>query len=242
MTLANSLKAWYGHMFFMIHFWHNNSTEAVLERLSKELTIPRSARVLNIACEENLIPEFLRGRIDPAQVFGVELDDKVIDGKRIKRCDVDHEPLPFEDKSIDLVVSVWGLEHFKTDNIFKEIRRVLTPGGQFIFVTPNRNHPIFMIKQLLGSRFAGWYFHRILRTDYEPHKTFYHLNSYKNVRNAAAAAGLTFKQFVFLGPANLKYYFNYSRLLQKALSAAEHLITNRVLGHFKPYIVGVLSS
>jgi SAM-dependent methyltransferase len=227
---------------FMIHFWHDNSTEAVLNRLGKDLTIIPTTRVLNIACEHNLVPEFLRGRIDEKNVFGVELDDHVIDGKRIKRCDVDHEPLPFEDKSIDLVVSVWGLEHFKTDNIFKEVRRVLRPGGQFIFVTPNRNHPIFMIKQVMGSRFAQWYFRRILRTDYEPHKTFYHLNSYRNVRDAAVSADLDLQQFVFLGPANLKYYFNFSRALQKALSAFEHLITNRVLGRFKPYIVGVLQA
>lgn len=48
---------------------------------------------------------------------------------------INGEELPFEDKSFDTVVSTWTLCSIeKIDQALREIRRVLQPDGQFIFI------------------------------------------------------------------------------------------------------------
>ena len=77
-----------------------------------------------------------------ADLYGVDLTDKGIDttGKRLDLYNlksnlqrVDAENLPFEDGFFDIVYS-WGVIHHSedTEQIIKEIYRVLKPGGKFL--------------------------------------------------------------------------------------------------------------
>ena len=51
------------------------------------------------------------------------------------------EQIPLRDASLDLVSANMVLEHLADPlAVFREIARVLRPGGHFIFVTPNRRH------------------------------------------------------------------------------------------------------
>lgn len=53
------------------------------------------------------------------------------------------EFLPFRSDSFDVVSSNMVLEHLADPfHVITEIRRVLKPGGAFVFVTPNRSHPV----------------------------------------------------------------------------------------------------
>ncbi len=69
------------------------------------------------------------------------------------------ESLPFRSDSFDVVSSNMVLEHL-TDpfSVFTEIRRVLKPGGAFVFVTPNRSHPVIWMLALLlrPERVNSW--------------------------------------------------------------------------------------
>ena len=60
------------------------------------------------------------------------------------------EALPFRSDSVDLVSANMVLEHL-TDpaGVFREVARVLRPGGAFVFVTPNRAHPVIRLLALL---------------------------------------------------------------------------------------------
>ncbi|MFH0830911.1 MAG: methyltransferase domain-containing protein [Parcubacteria group bacterium] len=206
------------------------------------LQLGSKSRVLNIACEEELVPKFLPSSIDPANVYGVEIDEDVIRrNANIKRCDVDREPLPFADNTFELVVSIWGVEHFKTAQVFTEARRVLKPGGRLIFITPNTAHPIFWVNKLLGGMFSRPYFKYVLRTSYNPHETFYRFNRKRAVQRAAQNAGLRLHRLVFFGPSYVIYYFNFSKTAQRLVSWLDRaLFTNPILYRFKPYLVGVL--
>jgi SAM-dependent methyltransferase len=64
------------------------------------------------------------------------------------------EHLPFRSGSIDLVTANMVLEHLVDPlAVFREIARVLRPGGAFVFVTPNRAHPVIrLLALLLGPR------------------------------------------------------------------------------------------
>ncbi len=59
--------------------------------------------------------------------------------------------LPFTSRSFDLVFASWLLEHLdQPSGDFREIGRVLRPGGVFVFITPNRRHPLSGLNLTLG--------------------------------------------------------------------------------------------
>ena len=62
--------------------------------------------------------------------------------------------MPFKDNFFDVVVCAWVLEHLSDPNkAFKEIYRVLKPGGKVIFITPNAlNYNVWLIR-LIPDRF-----------------------------------------------------------------------------------------
>jgi SAM-dependent methyltransferase len=62
------------------------------------------------------------------------------------------ENLPFAGESFDLIVSLWVLEHLeRPDVVFREVRRVLKPGGHFVFLTPNLRNPLLLMNRLAKS-------------------------------------------------------------------------------------------
>ncbi|MFH1616597.1 MAG: methyltransferase domain-containing protein [Planctomycetota bacterium] len=55
----------------------------------------------------------------------------------IKECDIEHEGFPYEGNYFDWVFSKSVLEHVtNTDNMIREILRVLRPGGRAVLMTP----------------------------------------------------------------------------------------------------------
>ena len=61
------------------------------------------------------------------------------------------ERLPFQCGAFDVVIASWVLEHLPDpDRAFAEISRSLKPGGAFIFITPNRLHPLVYLNRIAG--------------------------------------------------------------------------------------------
>ena len=70
----------------------------------------------------------------------------------------DAHRMPFRDETFDAVVGVSVLHHLEVDPVLGECRRVLKPGGRFVFSEPNMLNPqIFVqknipfVKRLLGD-------------------------------------------------------------------------------------------
>lgn len=58
--------------------------------------------------------------------------------------------LPFAAQSFDLVLCSWVLEHIaEPTRAFREVQRVLKPGGYFIFLSPNAANPLAVLIRLL---------------------------------------------------------------------------------------------
>ncbi|MBN1157022.1 class I SAM-dependent methyltransferase [Candidatus Woesearchaeota archaeon] len=54
------------------------------------------------------------------------------------KVELEKEKLPFKDNFFDAIIMTHVLEHLKnTDNVAKEIKRVLKPGGEIYIETPN---------------------------------------------------------------------------------------------------------
>lgn len=74
------------------------------------------------------------------------------------------ESLPYRDGAFGLLCCSWLLEHVAGPAAaLAEVARVLAPGGTFVFLTPNRRHPLLLLNRLLGwtgGRLVGWLYGR----------------------------------------------------------------------------------
>jgi ubiquinone/menaquinone biosynthesis C-methylase UbiE len=99
----------------------------------------RSGAILDIGC--GTTPYFLMNT-QFAKKFGVDphLGREKCAGITLDRFDVEkNRRLPFCDASFDAVTMLAVFEHIEQknlNNVLKEIRRVLKPGGRFIMTTP----------------------------------------------------------------------------------------------------------
>ncbi len=87
------------------------------------------------------------------KVIGVDIDaeflarNELVDQKIVS----DLASLPeLQDNSVDVIMSSWVLEHLENPAaVFAEIRRILKPGGKFIFLTPNLLNYVVFLNQIL---------------------------------------------------------------------------------------------
>lgn len=73
-------------------------------------------------------------------------------GIQLKVCNLDDEPMPFEDDCFDVVVFTEVLEHIfaPPSDILKEVRRIMRVGGKLILSVPNIAVLSNRIKLLVG--------------------------------------------------------------------------------------------
>ncbi|MCE7909262.1 MAG: class I SAM-dependent methyltransferase [Candidatus Omnitrophica bacterium COP1] len=134
-----------------------------------------------------------------ARMAGVDLDP------RVERNPQLHEgicasltEIPFGDETFDVVFSRYVLEHIDPPQaLLKEINRVLKPGGEFIFLTPNKWHYVG-----IGSRFSPhpihvWYNKKRGRDEEDTFPTCYKLNSGQDIRREMARAGFREVDLIF---------------------------------------------
>jgi len=92
-------------------------------------------RMLDIGCSKGThLKEFERLGLD---TFGVDLR-KDMDSDKVFACNLENDPLPFDDFKFDFVWSKSVVEHItNADNLLDEIYRVLKPRGVCVIMTPD---------------------------------------------------------------------------------------------------------
>ncbi len=101
--------------------------------------LPKSDRVLDLGCGYGFY-----FRINP-RAIGVDGNPECVGklralGHDVRACDLTG-PLPFEDARFEWVIAHDVCEHFRyeeLERLFREVRRVLAPGGAFLVIVPNR--------------------------------------------------------------------------------------------------------
>jgi len=95
--------------------------------------------------------------------------------------------LPFAEASFDLVHCRWVLEHLADPlRTFREIARVLKPGGRLLAMTPNVYHYAAVGARLTPHGFHRWWW----GGHYDPFPTYHRANSRRALKRLCAAAGL----------------------------------------------------
>jgi SAM-dependent methyltransferase len=165
-----------------------------LESMVRGHVTPAS-RVLDLGCGRGGVVELFWREVRFAA--GVDPDSASLASHRAAGMPVVRgvgEKLPFVDGAFDLIVCLWVLEHLADPAAtLREVRRVLAPGGHFVFVTPNMRNPLMLVNRLgralpalqrrLVPRFYG-------REEADTFQVQYRANTVEAIGAHAAAAGL----------------------------------------------------
>jgi SAM-dependent methyltransferase len=76
-------------------------------------------------------------------------------GLDVRQCDVEREPLPFDDGAFSVTLLCETFEHLRVDPLLalSEINRVLRPGGRLLLTTPNFYSAQNVLRLLTGRGF-----------------------------------------------------------------------------------------
>lgn len=110
-----------------------------------------NSRVLDLGCGRGGLVEQLAHPL--TKVVGVDPDIESLQTHRLNlQRAAAFQQLPFAAGSFDVVYASWVLEHWAQPLIdLREIGRILTPSGHFIFITPNKLAPLIQLNHLIGS-------------------------------------------------------------------------------------------
>ena len=128
-----------------------------------------------------------------AKVCGVDLDPRVVDNPFLDEGRVsDAGEIPYEDKQFEVVFSDNVLEHLDEPLVvFREVARVLKPGGVFLFKTPNKWHYMPTIARLTPHGFHQFVNRLRGRAEVDTFPTRYRANTKADVKRLAAASGFS---------------------------------------------------
>jgi ubiquinone/menaquinone biosynthesis C-methylase UbiE len=116
--------------------------EPYAQDLANRLSVLRAERVLETAAGTGIVTRaLLRELSGGASVIATDLNQPMLDraaervsSSRVSWQKADAQALPFPDRSFDAVVCQFGVMFFPDkQKAFREARRVLRPGGHFIF-------------------------------------------------------------------------------------------------------------
>jgi SAM-dependent methyltransferase len=176
------------------HAWYpafqlNWDDQLFRERIASHLH-PHSD-LLDLGAGAGIVPQMnFRGL--GARVCGVDLDPRVVSNPALDEGRIANaERIPYENARFDIVFSDNVLEHLEEPaRVFREVARVLKPGGVFLFKTPNKWHYMPTIARLTPHSFHRYVNVLRGRPKTETFPTRYRANSYRDVTRLAANAGL----------------------------------------------------
>jgi len=159
-----------------------------------EQFIPAGGRILEIGSgPSNATTRFLAGC---GSVTGVDVSEEVSSNSWLAEARVyDGGQLPFPNDSFRACVSNYVLEHVPNpEEHFREVGRVLQPGGVYCFRTPNLWHYVTLGSKLLPHRAHLRLSNRLRgysEDAHDPYPTVYAANTPKRIRELAQASGLS---------------------------------------------------
>lgn len=195
-----------------------------------------NTKILDIGCGHG---DFLKKIHDKTQEsYGIDPDEDALNKNNfIKHKKVaDACSLPFENNFFDLIVSAWVLEHISDPlSAFKEINRVLKPGGKVVFLTPNAlNYNVWLIR-IIPERFHDYFTKKLYnRKENDTYPKKYKVNTPNKIEKILSESGLNKSEIIINGdPSYISFNaptFFFAKILESILdlsflkSAKVHLI------------------
>lgn len=189
-----SLGMWlYGRMRHLLTPGLEHSQVAYARAL--ELEAAHSVRWLDLGCGHSILPDWmgppdraLRGR-----AIGIDLDGASLrahTGLKSAVCG-DVHVLPFRSGSFDLITANMVLEHVaEPRDLFRDLFRVLIPGGRVLIHTPNASGYTTRLARLLPERVKSALACALqTRRTIDVYRTHYRANTEAELRDLASHTG-----------------------------------------------------
>jgi len=200
-----------------------------------------SAVLLDIGCgrEAPLLRQF---KGSARRLIGIDLVEFAIDATDIElvRGDLCNTGLPAA--SVDVVMARSVMEHVADPAAaYREIARILSPGGKFIFLTANIWDYASLIAMAVPNRLHPWIVARAEgRAENDVFPTAYKTNSKRAVRGFAEAANLKVERLDYL--SQYPNYFMFNGLLFLLATGYEKTVSRiPALAFLQGWILATLS-
>jgi SAM-dependent methyltransferase len=133
------------------------------------------------------------------KICGIDPDQRVTENPYLDEAKQGlGEAIPYPDGSFDLVLADNVFEHLESpERVFKEVARVLRPGGLFLGKTPNRCHYMPAIAQMTPFWFHRWINKKRGRKEVDTFPTVYRANTATDLQRLARLAGLVVESIRF---------------------------------------------
>lgn len=142
-------------------------------------------------------------------LIGVDLEKGAGNLDDILYIQGDISNIAVESESVDLVISKAVFEHVPNPvPVFKEIYRVLKPGGDFIFLIPNLGDYVSIISWIIPNKFHSWI---MLNTEGRKQEdtfpAYYKINTRRSINRICTQQGFKIVTFDYLGqyPSSLAF-------------------------------------
>jgi SAM-dependent methyltransferase len=121
-----------------------------------QLRTHSSARVADIACGTGILADRIERELHPAEVYGVDMSEGMLNEARTRSTGVQWlrgpaEQLPFDDGALDAVVTTSAFHFFDQPSALRDFHRVLAPGGLAAVSTLSARRPL-----LQGPSTSRW--------------------------------------------------------------------------------------
>lgn len=196
-------------------------------------------KILDLGCGYTA-PDLVEVGVNRALKIGTD----IVDGQRASAVSEIHYVcsdcyhLAFESNAFDLVICRSVLEHLEhPKRAFDEISRVLTQGGTFVFLTPNRWDYVSLAASVTPNRYHAAVVRRLTgRDEQDTFPTFYRANTARRIRTFAEQAGLRMIWIEFL--REHPHYLRSNRFAYVAGVAFEQIV-QRPVKWLRPWILGI---
>jgi ubiquinone/menaquinone biosynthesis C-methylase UbiE len=171
---------------------------------------PQGGTWLDLGCGHQLLPDWMPSSqqdeaylLEKPQLFvGIDAHAPSLQKNNVARNLVvgNVEILPFRSEAFDLVTANMVVEHVRQPaELLGEVRRVLKPGGEFLFHTPNLWGYTTLTARLLPQRLKVWLVYFLQgRKEADIFPAFYRLNSPATVKTLARESGLEVSEISLL--------------------------------------------
>lgn len=167
---------------------------AIAERLRPALD------VLDVGCGKGHLNPFPWGDHPDVRLVGIDPDPEAQQNPWLAEFHLLEEGKPWAipDGSVDLVVCRYVLEHVEDpDHFLSEVRRVLRPGGSFVFLTPSRYYPVMVVSHWLPHALHQRILARTKKSAaHDVFATFYRMNSKRDLRRQADQHGFRIESLI----------------------------------------------
>lgn len=188
-------------------------------------------RVLDLGCGRGGVLEQLGAAID--HPLGFDPDHRSLTEHRLPdlpRAVASADALPLPAASVDLVLASWVLEHLPEPlTAFREVARVLRPGGALVALAPGAHSLAALLNRTLRP-LQHWLVPRLYgRTEADAFPMVYRANTRRRLQDLAQRAGLALDTFRAVEDPT---YFAFHPLLFRLNAALARALPPALAEHF----------